>query len=367
MWLATHPGCTSPKVLEAIQLLSNDGVPAVRYLIAQRLTCLYQTAPDLMWKLLERFALQETNLGVLQGSFNQTFRGLADREPDRVASLVQALYDRASTGVGAKEVRQGCVGILLRLYIRYEQPLARDLLFAMATNPAKYKAEHQTILPGLREALTVGPISPVDSFQEGMRQRAWELFGAILRSAQTVRLQMATHYLGGVSWLEEDIPQMQTLAELLDLGGGELYFASGAFDERAVTSRPATHLLSREQKQRFLSEVDPLLVVLTEHAFSSLAHHLLKTLESLASVDPVRVFRHIGHIVQAAQEDGYQYEPSAVDLLVRLIERYLAEFRSALREDEECRELLIEALDIFVQAGWPRARRITYRLEEIFR
>lgn len=367
MWLATHSGCTSPTVLEAIQQLSNDEVPAVRYLIAQRLTCLYQTAPDLMWKLLEHYALQETNLGVLQGSFDQTFRGLADREPDRIASLIQALYDRSSSGVGAKEVRQGCVGILLRLYIRYEQPLARDLLFAMATNPAKYKAEHQTILPGLRAALTVGPISPIDPFQEGMRHRAWGLFGAILQSAQTARLQMNSHHLGEVPWLEEDIQKMQTLAELLDLGGRELYFASGAFDERAVTSRPATHLLSHEQKQRFLSEVNPLLVVLTERAFSSLAHHLLKTLESLASVEPIRVFRHIGHIVQAAQEDGYQYEPSAVDLLVRLVERYLAEFRGALREDEECRQLLIEALDIFVQAGWPRARRITYRLEEIFR
>jgi hypothetical protein len=53
--------------------------------------------------------------------------------------------------------------------------------------------------------------------------------------------------------------------------------------------------------------------------------------------------------------------------MVRLVERYLAEHRPLLREDDECRRILLEVLDIFVQAGWPQARRLTYRLEEIFR
>jgi hypothetical protein len=50
-----------------------------------------------------------------------------------------------------------------------------------------------------------------------------------------------------------------------------------------------------------------------------------------------------------------------------LVERYLAEYRTIFREKAECRHVLIEILDIFVQAGWPSARRLTYRMEEIFR
>jgi hypothetical protein len=57
----------------------------------------------------------------------------------------------------------------------------------------------------------------------------------------------------------------------------------------------------------------------------------------------------------------------AADLVVKLVEQYLAEYRALLREDAECRRTLIEILDVFVQAGWPTARRLTYRLEEIFR
>jgi hypothetical protein len=54
-------------------------------------------------------------------------------------------------------------------------------------------------------------------------------------------------------------------------------------------------------------------------------------------------------------------------VFVRIIERFLAEYRSLFQENIECRDALIEVLDIFVQAGWPQAQRLTYRLEEIFR
>jgi hypothetical protein len=64
---------------------------------------------------------------------------------------------------------------------------------------------------------------------------------------------------------------------------------------------------------------------------------------------------------------GYQFEQMAADLVVRLVERYLAEYRELLQNDPKCRQALVELLDTFVRAGWPAARQLTYRLEEIFR
>jgi hypothetical protein len=52
---------------------------------------------------------------------------------------------------------------------------------------------------------------------------------------------------------------------------------------------------------------------------------------------------------------------------VKLVERYLAEHRALFREDAACRQALLEMLDIFVKAGWPAARQLTYRLDEVFR
>jgi hypothetical protein len=57
----------------------------------------------------------------------------------------------------------------------------------------------------------------------------------------------------------------------------------------------------------------------------------------------------------------------AVDLLVKVTETYLAEHRLLLQKDQRSREELIDILETFVEAGWPSARRLSYRLEEIFR
>lgn len=84
-------------------------------------------------------------------------------------------------------------------------------------------------------------------------------------------------------------------------------------------------------------------------------------------MEPISVFEKIGKIVSIAQQGGYQYESLAADLIVKIIERYLAEYRWVFRENEKCQRTLMKILDIFVNAGWPSARRLTYRLEEIYR
>ena len=56
----------------------------------------------------------------------------------------------------------------------------------------------------------------------------------------------------------------------------------------------------------------------------------------------------------------------AVDLVVGLIERYLAEEHLLFSRDEGLRRDLLDVLDTFVRAGWPRAQHLVYRLRDIF-
>ena len=93
----------------------------------------------------------------------------------------------------------------------------------------------------------------------------------------------------------------------------------------------------------------------------------LKPWNPLYPLTRADVFLCIGRVVRTGQQGGYQYESLAADLIVRLVEQYLADYPTLLQEDEECRHTLIEILDIFVLAGWSTARRLTYRLEDIFR
>src|SRR5690242_14933505 len=91
------------------------------------------------------------------------------------------------------------------------------------------------------------------------------------------------------------------------------------------------------------------------------------TLEAFVPFDPRGVFVRIGRTVRSGQAGAYETDLLGADLFVRLIERYLAEYRTLLQRDEECRQILVEILDIFVLAGWPQARKLTYGLQDIFR
>jgi hypothetical protein len=95
------------------------------------------------------------------------------------------------------------------------------------------------------------------------------------------------------------------------------------------------------------------------------AHHLLQFLVAYVDVAPTRVFVLIGETIIAAESQGYQNESLGANLVVAVVERYLAESRYVLRDSAECQELLIRVLDIFV--GWPSARKLVYRLGDIYR
>jgi hypothetical protein len=94
---------------------------------------------------------------------------------------------------------------------------------------------------------------------------------------------------------------------------------------------------------------------------------VVETLEAFVEIDPRGVFIRLAQTIEGGKAGGYHFDSMAVDLFVALIERYLAEYRTLLQSDEELRTLLIAMLDIFVDAGWPKARQLTYGLHELFR
>lgn len=117
----------------------------------------------------------------------------------------------------------------------------------------------------------------------------------------------------------------------------------------------------------FFTEADKVLDELADFSIPGVTHHLLQTLEFLVPVDPVAIFMRIVRTIRVGQSGEYQLESMGADLLVRLIERYMAEYRIVFRDNPDCLQSLIEVLDIFVKAGWSSAQRLTYRMEEIFR
>ena len=116
--------------------------------------------------------------------------------------------------------------------------------------------------------------------------------------------------------------------------------------------------------------IDALDAARTEGAVRTLhphtAHSVLEALEHFISVDPPGVLLLVGDVVRTGSKYGYQYEQLAMDLLVKIIERYLAQYRTILRDNPECSRALMDTLDVFVRVGWPSAHRLAYRLKEIY-
>jgi hypothetical protein len=98
-----------------------------------------------------------------------------------------------------------------------------------------------------------------------------------------------------------------------------------------------------------------------------LAHHMVQILEMCIPVDAERAFLRMGKVVQAAKIWGYHKESAAVEVVVRTIRIYIADHRSLFQRNPECLRVLREIMEVFMGAGWPSARSLSYRLDEIFR
>jgi len=141
----------------------------------------------------------------------------------------------------------------------------------------------------------------------------------------------------------------------------ELYFASGAF-RSSGRDDPAP---DAEGLAIFLAETGNLLKRIGDSGTPHTVYYLLQLLEHLAPVEPAVVFDLMANaLTGGGRRTGYQFESMGADLLVRMVGVYLADHK-ALFEDEARRAVLIECLEIFMEAGWPAARRLLYRLPEL--
>lgn len=123
----------------------------------------------------------------------------------------------------------------------------------------------------------------------------------------------------------------------------------------------------RARLGRFFASVRTILDDVAATGEPSLVHHVVETLPARRFVDPRDAFLTAAALVRSGARGGYQTDMVAADAIIELLERYLADDRALLQDDPECRRALFEMLDTFVSAGWEKARRLTYGLDEIFR
>jgi len=350
-----------------IEKLAVDPHPAVRHWVFSRINMLFYSDPALMWRLCQKAFLGEQNTGVLSFFLGALHRILESR-PEWITNQLLALPKRIFAEEGEQE--EGRVGgvyvnLILRLWLVYDQAQAGDQVRLWIQDPIKYSKFIGTTLTSLRSAIIQGDPERDDVLDQRVRARTIELLHSVV--ATTVRIFADLSTRADLNEVEQKTAE--TSLHLIDLAAREIFSGSGAYGVSRSDGQDRTDSkLTPQIRQRFLREMGPTLEALCEGAYPSVIHSLLETLEVFVPDDPVGVFRLLTRALDAGgRTGGYQYEGMGAQLFVRIIRRYLADFRSVLVQHEDCRRGLMRVLDIFVEAGWPEARQLVYELPEMLR
>lgn len=114
--LARFKDGASDEVLRKIEnLVISDSVPAVRYHIAIRVNSLYDTAPELMWRILDKICVEEKSSGILTWVTHTCLQTLAPFYPDKTFELTKKVYERFRQNPKSSEIKQNCTFIFGRL------------------------------------------------------------------------------------------------------------------------------------------------------------------------------------------------------------------------------------------------------------
>ncbi|MBY7740156.1 hypothetical protein [Paenibacillus polymyxa] len=364
--LARFQSLATPGLLAILEGFLSDPVPAVRFQVSIRLLDLYSTAPSLMWELIDRVANDETNRGVLYGLVQGVFTRLTTKYPDKINALTEKIYGRTPQD---NRLRYSCIDIFKQLYIIDNHANAKEKIQCFVQTPLLYPQECRYFVAQLRDALMSGFREQQYTKTEyaSIRKRSWDVLLQILQVVKVEWQSLWNQAPNEGEWPKELQQKLSDLYKIVDAASMAVYFSSGAHKNKLITEEAHAISFDLDQTKLYFAEADKVLHELAEFSIPAVTHHLLQTLEFLIPVDSVEIFMRIVRTIHAGQNGEYHYETMGADLLVKLVERYLAEYRVIFRDNPDCLQSLIEILDIFVKAGWPSAQRLTYRTEEIFR
>jgi len=369
--LADRFGEERPEIIDMIEAVLADAVPVVRMQAAENLQVLRRVAPEKMWELAARVVRNEPNVDVLTFHVGGVLTRLIWHDVDRAEGLIEIVEQRRRCFVrrenlGRDELSEVLGGLVAELWVGQNRERALQWLLEWMQDLVTSEDLLTAFISPLREAFIARYASGKDndpSLSDRAQRGAMLILEACSSAATESYAALIADNCEGAA-REAAIARYRAAEHIINHLMNQLYFGSGAYRE---SSDPSQGLATVDAMRSFMADYRQMLLLLSESHEPATHHHLIELYEYLIPGDPAGVFKALhGLLLGAGMREGYHHESLALKLIVRIVTRYLADYRT-LFEDEACRTCLLEILRLFSDVGWPDAMKLLYDLPELLR
>ncbi len=343
--LATQAEFWGPVKERYQDMLLNDPHPAVRFQVARIIPWIGNIDEESMWTLAEQVLATEKNSTIIRQLIASLSR-FAGRHPERLETLILSIADVKLPKKGDDPL----TGLIVFLAVDKERPASQALLSSWIADYAEHEEQLHSALFDVRGWMLAG-FGDGDAEKARLRRGAQKFLKALMDALEpAVRSWPAS----GKEPTSREITALKLFNEIAD----QIYYAVGH-------DQIAPELASTSAKQNFLDEYSPFISKLTTLGTPRSVHYLLSVLNFLIESDPEQCFDLISEaVLRTTGVARYEYEGMGAALFVKLIGLYLADYRYIF-EDDTRRRKLVDCLALFVEVGWPEARRLFQNLPEL--
>lgn len=372
-WVSLAPRFASenPVIVDRLEAILVDPVPAVRLQAAQNLQVICVAAPERMWAMGERIATNETDTHILASYLSRSMRRFSHSDPERCEAVLSIVKGRLDGDLSCDhqrrdQLQESLGGWTAQLFAGQGRGLARTWLEEWADNPQCYGDLLDSFASSLRGAFFYRYDPESETKACAICDRAQDGLALILTHATRISAEAYGLLASDAAEFNKQaaIERYKAAEKVIHHAMNQLYFGSGTFSSNRK-GKPG--LIDASAMVRFLTDYADILALLARTREPSTLHHLLELYEYLIPGAPVTVFEAIYSILLGrGEEECYHYESLGNTAVVRIVQRYIADYR-AIFEDEGRRARLVEILQLFSEVGWTDALKLLYDLPDLLR
>lgn len=335
-------------VLKALRALCTDEVPWIRCSVVRGLPGLRGTNAEAMWELLFDRADAEPHQDVLAAVAHGVFGLRVDL--DEAVVLLDRAAQRALPTEASASAAEAVTEVAGWLWVWTGHQRTSDILERLTDLDTYGSGGLTSMLHSLRKS------GAFTSDDDEIRARTHGLCSRLVG--------LGTNWIDELdlsNLSDEEMVKVRAAAELLHGVANQIYFASSAHSRSdADGPLPVADI-------RLADEFGDLVVRLGTLPAAPVTHRLIEFITHVLDARPAWTLYAMKEVVTGGgRQGGYPSDSLAMKSAVTIITRLLADHRGVL-QDPACATALREVLDVFVEAGWPEAHGLVFRLENIFR